>query len=145
MEGHRQNDVFDAIAITPWTGEFTLTGQGEQQRVAGDETTADFLRVLGIQPVLGRFFTAAEDQPGGPRLAILTYKSWKQRFNVLVGLPVALTASGILRAILYGISPRDVTVFAGVPVILLIVALGASLLPARRAAKIDTIIALRSE
>jgi len=65
--------------------------------------------------------------------------------GVLVGLPVALAASGVLRAILYGISPRDVTVFAGVPVVLLIVALGASLLPARRAAKVDPIVALRCD
>jgi putative ABC transport system permease protein len=65
--------------------------------------------------------------------------------GVLLGLPVALAASGVLRTLLYGISPRDLTVFAGVPVILLIIALGASFLPARRAAKVDPIIALRCE
>jgi predicted permease len=87
--------VFDAMAITPWTGEFTLTGQGEPQRVAGGETTADFLRVLGIQPVLGRFFTAAEDQPGAPRVAILTYESWKKRFDADPGvLGRAITLDG---------------------------------------------------
>jgi putative ABC transport system permease protein len=65
--------------------------------------------------------------------------------GVMVGLPVALAASGVLRAILFGISSRDVTAFAGVTMALLIIALGASLLPARRAAKIDPIVALRRE
>jgi len=59
---------------------------------------------------------------------------------------VALAASGVLRTLLYGISPRDLTVFAGVPVILLIIALGASFLPARRAAKVtDHCSSLRIE
>lgn len=65
--------------------------------------------------------------------------------GVLLGVPAALAASGVLRAILYGISPRDLTVFLGVPVVLLAVALAASFLPARRAARVDPIIALRCE
>jgi len=65
--------------------------------------------------------------------------------GVLMGLPAALAASGVLRAILYGISPRDLMVFAGVPVVLLLISLGASFLPARRAAKVDPIAALRWE
>jgi len=65
--------------------------------------------------------------------------------GVLLGLPAALAASGLLRAMLYGIGPRDLTVFLGVPVVLLLVALGASILPARRAARVDPVIALRCE
>jgi putative ABC transport system permease protein len=65
--------------------------------------------------------------------------------GVLVGLPVALAGSGILRAMLYGVSPRDWAVFLGVPAVLLLIAAGASFLPARRAAKVDPIGALRCE
>ena len=65
--------------------------------------------------------------------------------GVLLGPPVALFASGVLRALLYGIIPRDLPVFAGVPLVLLVVALGASFLPARRAAKVNPITALRCE
>jgi putative ABC transport system permease protein len=65
--------------------------------------------------------------------------------GMLLGLPAALAASGLLRALLYGIGPRDLTVFLGVPVVLLLVALGASILPARRAARVDPVIALRCE
>jgi putative ABC transport system permease protein len=95
LDWQRQNAVFESMAITPWTGEYTLTGQGEPQRIAGGGTTADFLRVLGIQPALGRFFTAEEDQPGAPRVAVLTYESWRQRLNADPGvLGRAMTVDG---------------------------------------------------
>jgi ABC-type antimicrobial peptide transport system permease subunit len=65
--------------------------------------------------------------------------------GVALGLPVALMLSGILRAMLYGINPRDGLVFAGVPCVLLAVAFGATFLPARRAATVDPMVALRCE
>ena len=76
----QQNVVFEEMAIVPWEGAYTLTGQGEPQRIMGGATTAGFLRVLGIQPVIGRFFTPEEDKAGGPRVAVLTYAAWQQRF-----------------------------------------------------------------
>jgi predicted permease len=95
LDWQRQNSVFDAMAITPWTGEYTLTGQGDPQRVAGGGTTADFLRVLGIHPEVGRFFTAEEDRPGSPRVAVLTYESWRKHFNADPGiLGRAMTLDG---------------------------------------------------
>jgi ABC-type antimicrobial peptide transport system permease subunit len=65
--------------------------------------------------------------------------------GAVLGLPAALAASGILRSVLYGVGPRDLTVFLGVPLVLLLVAIGASFPPARRAAKMDAIVALRCE
>jgi predicted permease len=95
LDWQRQNAVLESMAIVPWTGEYTLTGQGEPQRITGGGTTADFPRVLGIHPVLGRFFTAEEDRPGAPRVAILTYDSWRKRFNADPGvLGRAMTVGG---------------------------------------------------
>jgi putative ABC transport system permease protein len=81
LDWQQQNAVFYAMAIVPWTGEYTLTGHGEPQRIAGGETTADFLRVLGIHPDLGRFFTQEEDRSGAPPVAVLTNSAWRQRFG----------------------------------------------------------------
>ena len=46
---------------------------------AGVEST--FLPTLGISPVLGRNFTAAEDRPNVPRVALISYGLWKRRFG----------------------------------------------------------------
>jgi putative ABC transport system permease protein len=66
-----------------------------------------------------------------------------------VGLAVGLAAASLLtqylRSLLYGVKPLDVTVFGGVCLILTAVAIAASYIPARRAAAIDPIVALRDE
>src|ERR1051326_1507691 len=47
------------------------SGVGPAERVVCGEVTADFFPMLGIQPAIGRNFSADEDRPGGPRAAIL--------------------------------------------------------------------------
>ncbi|MEM7480827.1 MAG: ABC transporter permease [Acidobacteriota bacterium] len=47
----------------------------QQQRVG-----AGFFRVLGVDPLIGREFTAREDVPGGPRLAILSHRLWQHLY-----------------------------------------------------------------
>jgi predicted permease len=65
--------------------------------------------------------------------------------GVVIGLVMALFASGALQPVLYHVNPRDLSVFVGVVAMLVIVSLIASLLPARRVAKIDPVKALATE
>ncbi|HEX5438074.1 MAG TPA: ADOP family duplicated permease [Gemmatimonadaceae bacterium] len=65
--------------------------------------------------------------------------------GLVVGLVGALAATRALATLLYGVEPRDPLTFAAVAALLLAVALVASWLPARRAARVDPIIALRAE
>ena len=65
--------------------------------------------------------------------------------GVAIGVIVSVAVGRVLSAILFGLSPLDVVSFAGVSVLLLAIALLATWLPARRATRIDPMVALRHE
>ena len=65
--------------------------------------------------------------------------------GVAVGLIVAAAVTRLLASFLYGVNPLDAVTFVAIPMVLALVAFLASYLPARRAAKVDPMIALRYE
>jgi putative ABC transport system permease protein len=67
--------------IAAWgDGQVNLTGDGEPERVASANVTANLFSVLGVQPMIGRHFTAAEDIPNGPNAVVLGFGLWKRRY-----------------------------------------------------------------
>ena len=65
--------------------------------------------------------------------------------GLVVGLAGAFTLTGLLRSLLFGVGPRDPFTFSVVPCLLIAVALIAAYLPARRAAHLDPMEALRAD
>jgi ABC-type antimicrobial peptide transport system permease subunit len=63
--------------------------------------------------------------------------------GLIVGVGLSLAAAAGISGILFGVSPTDPVTFTAVAAVLLLVALGAALLPATRAAKADPVLALR--
>jgi putative ABC transport system permease protein len=62
-------------------------------RVACASVASTFLPTFGIQPVLGRNFTSEEDRPNEPRVALLAYRLWQDRFGgdrSIVGRTISL-------------------------------------------------------
>ena len=77
---------FQSLAATQWLG-LNLSGPGlVPSRQTGALSSANLLDVLGIQPMLGRWFTVAEDQPGQPLFVILSYKLWQVEFGAAPGV-----------------------------------------------------------
>jgi len=62
-----------------------------------------------------------------------------------IGLAAALAAAGLLEKLLFGVSPRDPLVYAAVVLAVAAVGLLANAIPARRAASLDPMRALRTE
>jgi ABC-type antimicrobial peptide transport system permease subunit len=65
--------------------------------------------------------------------------------GVVIGLAAAFGLAKLITAFLFGVTAKDPLVFSAVPLLLALVALIAVWLPARRASKVDPIIALRAE
>jgi putative ABC transport system permease protein len=70
---------FEAVAAV--TGlPANLTGQGEPERVQGNQVTPNFFAALGINPAKGRTFAPDEDQAGRNRVVVLSDRFWRTRF-----------------------------------------------------------------
>jgi predicted permease len=68
---------------------FDLTGGAEPVHIQAQRVTHNLFATLGVKPSLGRGFSAAEEQPGGPKVAILSHEFWQRRFG---GNPAVLGA-----------------------------------------------------
>ena len=78
-EWRDRNTVFESIAGSADTYfNFESTNP---VRVIGASVSASYFSVMGVQPLLGRTFSAEETAPGGPRVAILGYDLWQTQFG----------------------------------------------------------------
>jgi putative ABC transport system permease protein len=93
-------------------------------------------RELGIRIALG-------GQPSAVRRVVVRESLLIALAGLAIGLALSLALSRALRGLLFGVPPTDLVTYVGVSALLLVVALLASYGPARRATRIDPVVALR--
>ncbi|HKQ62354.1 MAG TPA: ABC transporter permease, partial [Candidatus Polarisedimenticolaceae bacterium] len=90
-----QNRVFSQVAVYAARG-FTLAGSGEALRLRGAAASSELFALLGVEPLLGRGFVAADERPGavnGTDVLVLGHGLWRRQFGgdpAIVGRTVEL-------------------------------------------------------
>jgi predicted permease len=74
------NHSFSSMGISRGTG-FTITGQGEAEELNAQFISSDFFSLLGVQPVLGRFFAPGEDEIGAPPIVLVSASFWHRKLS----------------------------------------------------------------
>jgi putative ABC transport system permease protein len=91
----QHNQVFEAMAALDLLGTgFSLSSDGEPEHVSKLRVSADYFRVLGATPALGRSFTSEEDRPGGANVALISNSFWVRRFGgdpSIIGKTISLS------------------------------------------------------
>jgi predicted permease len=119
--------IFGAVALVlSAIGIYGVLAYGVAQRV----------REFGIRQALGA------DRSSILSL-VLTQGLRTAGVGLVLGLAASVALSRLLQSLLFGVTPRDVTVFGGVTVLLFLVAMAACYIPARRATRVDPMVALR--
>jgi len=86
-----QNKSFSALASFH-DNDFTMTGIGEPNHLTGHVVAADFFRILGVSPALGRGFNRDDEKPG-VHVVVLSHTLWESAFGSasdIVGRAVTL-------------------------------------------------------
>jgi predicted permease len=101
-----QGRTFEDIGIYQG-GSVSVTGQGNPEQVPALNVTDGVLPVLGIAPVLGRWFNRVDDTPAGPETVMLSYNFWQSHFGSnpsIVGQTIRV--DGKARQII-GVMPKE--------------------------------------
>lgn len=103
-----QTHLFSAVAgISPvWNDVVTI--QGNAERLQTLYVSASFFPMLGVNPIVGRMFTAGEDKPGaGARVAVLSYAYWQRQFGGdrnIIGQPLNINDAAFT---IIGVAPQN--------------------------------------
>src|SRR2546423_5870842 len=84
-----------------------ISYKNNPQRYTGGYVTEDFFRIVGVSPIMGRDFTASDNQPGAEKTTILGYEIWKRDFggdSSIVGQSVRINGKA---ATIIGVMPEN--------------------------------------
>jgi predicted permease len=101
-----------AYVSLPTSSGFNLTGQGDPQRVTTAYATSNFFSMLGLRPIVGRFFAPTEDKPNAAPVVVLSHDLWQSAFHsdpAVIGHVINLDGQGY--AVL-GVAPDEIRLVA---------------------------------
>ena len=76
----RRDRLFEHLVPT-YPQQLNLAGLEQPENVPAARVGADFFRLIGVAPALGRTFTPEEDTPSGAQVAVLSDRLWRGRFG----------------------------------------------------------------
>jgi hypothetical protein len=142
------------VSRLEWRGPRRLprTANGRRERENPKEKPQTQKR--GLIPCLLAYMVGQRSREIGLRMAlgvrrwdvlklILSKGAVLVGVGIVAGVIVSAAAASMMASLLYGVHPHDLLVFLAVPLLLFVVAVLASYLPARRATKVDPMFALR--
>src|SRR3954463_4804687 len=110
LDVEQRQQVFSDLALAIGNA-FTWTGHGDPEQLIGLHASASLLPTLGLEPLIGRNFSAEEDRPGGEHVVLISRAIWQQRFT---GDPAVLGQSLTLDGAPYtiiGVLPEAASAF----------------------------------
>jgi putative ABC transport system permease protein len=117
IEWRRLNTVFSDLACSQ-PGDAILSGDGEPEDLRARKVTWNLWSVLGVQPALGRVFTADEDDKGA-RVVVMSHGLWQRRFggaSDIVGRKISVNDEayevvGVMPRSFYFMPSRDIDIW----------------------------------
>jgi predicted permease len=103
-----QTAAFSGMAAYS-TGQAALVGFGEPEMLQGVRSVGGLFEVLGVQPILGRTWTSAEEEPTVPTVVVLSHSTWMRFFGGEPGvIGKSISLGGISRTVI-GVMPPSFT------------------------------------
>jgi predicted permease len=111
LDWARDNQSFSDLAAFR-EDDLNLIGLGQPERVPAEMVSASFFRLLGVQPILGRTFVAADDHLGAAPVALISESLWQRKFGSSpAAIGRTLTLSGTSHVIV-GVIPATFQYYA---------------------------------
>ncbi|MDB6093687.1 MAG: permease [Verrucomicrobia bacterium] len=118
LDYKKNADLFSSVSM--WTGwMFNIGEESGTERYVGMKVTSEYFTVLGLPPLLGRYFTPDECVPGHDNVAVVTQSYWEKEFHgdaKIVGQQVRLSGTPVT---IVGVLPRSFEQLTTAPVLMM--------------------------
>ena len=102
----KETGAFENVSASN-SASFNLATESAPERVDGEYATASYFSTFGVQPILGRVFTAEEDQPGREQVAVLSEQLWRTHFDSDANLTGRTIQINGIPYVVLGVMPKS--------------------------------------